>query len=205
MNNTYSTNDPSLNISHSPILIKFVRPYLQINQTDESAPPVFEVGSKLTIKVPAINVRGQTQIFPESLITILIPTDGILKFKLYPTAHCVPAGRYEVKYYLSTRSVPIHTEEWIVPVIHKLDTYTLTHNASVDGDKLPDSDNRGFGIFDIESVSHPGEYRLVQDKIQWINNPPSDGQKYTITYRPALTLQHIHVDSFNESSRGWTY
>jgi hypothetical protein len=75
----------------------------------------------------------------------------------------------------------------------------------LDGDKLPDSDNRGFGIFDIESVSHPGEYRLVQDKIQWINNPPSDGQKYTITYRPALTLQHIHVDSFNESSRGWTY
>lgn len=191
--------------THSPILIHFLKPVLRYAENEQTENVMFGDGNKLLIECPPSANDSYKQIFPSTKISLQIPTNGILRFKLMPTTAYTPNGRYKVSYIQHGVSHPVFEEEWKVdPVISSL-TATMTHDSSSNGDEFSVISQSSYGIFEILSVDHPGEYKIENDRIKWLSNPPNNGQTYRVTYVPALTLKHLKVETHSQKERGWVH
>ena len=166
--------------AYTPIVIQF-NPWM-LADDDSAITHSAEVKYRLRITAPRSNRRGDSQYIADSII-VPVPADGLVRFKLLPSDRYLPIGRYIVEYFRSGCSTPLDTQEWMVPSVPRLNTYSfvLGENDPV----LP------LKIWRILSVTPGDNWVAEHNALTWRFERPLAGTMVKLDYAPAATLDTL--------------
>ena len=165
---------------YTPIIIEWVSP---IKGADGYALPL--LATYLTIKSPLSRLPNSVQqSFPREY-KVPIPADGRLAIELLSSNNYHPRGEYEVTFFNVSDPYPFLSQEWLVPAPLAQGFVTVRHTGQVQGDLL------GQRAYNILNVSREGKYVVKAGHIIWLENPPTVGEEYTVTYSKAYFLHEI--------------
>lgn len=107
-------------------------------------------------------------------------------------------GKYRVEFYYKGNSIPFDVQEWVVPTPGMDITTELTRGSGLI-DQLPE------GILgEILSIQAPSgsEYALKLNLVEWLSNPPAEGETYSAVVRKFFTLEDLVHETISRRVRG---
>ena len=165
---------------YSPIILEFVEAVLS-EEGKSYIHPNYQ--TRMEIISPFSKNMNTVQSLGGRKTKINIPSTGVVKLLLLPSNTYSPNGSYIVKYYHGKSSTAYETQSWTVPSPPPVRTeYLSGYNPSK---------TLSYPAYNVVSVSHPGEFNLVNNSIVWLTNPPEENQGYSVTYQPAITLDQL--------------
>jgi hypothetical protein len=109
--------------------------------------------------------------------------EGVLRLRLLSGP-----GRYTVYYRPDNPNArPLRTEQWIVPAPRPLQMARVTHSGGPDA--LPVAP--GWALYEVLHVGHAGVWRLQDDSLLWLENPPPPGAVYSVHYVEGVTRERL--------------
>jgi hypothetical protein len=171
-------------LSYTPILIDYVAPVLLLQSGDPRPNAVY----RMLIEPPDSDLPAHQQIIRDKIL-ITIPFQEPLAIKLVASDQFTPKGVYKVSIYKDGQSNPLQTQKWIVPTITDSNRTEVVRAEEGNLDLIPH--NVDFPIYEVVEVSHSGTWRLQGGGILWVDNPPEAGKRYSVTYKPAVSLFYL--------------
>jgi hypothetical protein len=167
-------------LKYTPIVIKFGAWVLNEDSTELPAEELTRY--RLRISPPRTNRKGEDQYIADSKV-IEVPADGIIRLKLLPSDRYLPKGRYQVEYYREHCSTPVDIQQWVVPSLPPVNTYSfiMTQFDPV----LP------LRVWQVLSVSPGDNWVAEYNNLSWRVVRPPEETEITITYTPAATLDQL--------------
>lgn len=174
---------------YTPVVIQYVPAVVLPGQDTSDYKNVRGCCNRIKINPPHSTGETVEQTL-QAPVFVTIPSSGLVRLQLVPSDRYIPYGRYEVEYFVSGNSMAVRNEKWIVPCIIESHSVTVTSTADPLGDSF-NIDDTGYTVWSIDSISRPGSYEFINQKIRWLSNPPALNETYNVFYKPALTLGHI--------------
>jgi hypothetical protein len=177
---------------YTPIVIQWLPSALDadgnpLTELSGTGPNMIPPSYWLKITSPTSNRKGLYQHLPETL-RVKIPPDGLLRMQLIPSDFYLPRGVYKVEYFRTGSSIPINTEEWIVPECPSAQTHIFPYSSS--NSFLPPY------IWSILKVTPGGFWTAEYNNLVWTGpTAPEENALISVLYTPAVTLDQLKTSS----------
>ena len=152
----------------------------------------------IKISYPRSTRKGVNQYISDSVV-LPIPSDGIFRYKLTPSATYYPQARYTVQYFKYKQKIPLDTQEWLVPPLPKTTKYVFNYQEDLQEYALP------LNLWRVLNLSPAAEYVSNYNFITLLTNIDfNNGDPVTVTYEPAVTLDQLleyNLNSFSDLTR----